>query len=396
MRKAILLILDGLGDLPTPKTPLQAAKTPNLDRLAKEGITGMMAPVKRFIIPGSDTSHLNMLGYEPSVFYCGRGPLEALGMGIELQEGDIAFRANFATADDGNVVDRRAGRIDTETATKLSKGLSLRIGNVEAIFRNSVEHRGVLVLRGPNLSPRVSDTDPHAKGEIYPCYATDDSWEAKRTADIVNKYSEVARGWLASARENQGRKLPANALLLRGAGSFTQIPSFYDRFKLNGMCVAGGALYKGVARYLRMDVALVPGATADMNTDLKGKAEAVATALKGEYDFALMHFKAPDSAGHDGDFKRKVKALELLDKVIPILERTGACLVITGDHSTPCSLRGHSGHEVPIIVHGGERSDAVKKFDEISCAQGGLGHIKGKDIIPLILNITGRAEKYGS
>jgi 2,3-bisphosphoglycerate-independent phosphoglycerate mutase len=396
MRKAILLIIDGLGDLPTPKTPLQAAKTPNLDRLAKNGITGMMSPVRRFTVPGSDTGHLNLLGYDPAVFYCGRGPFEALGMGIELQEGDVAFRANFATAENGKVVDRRAGRIDTKTASLLSKGLSFRIGNVQAIFRNSVEHRGVLVLRGPNLSANVSDTDPHTVGEFNPCFALDDSWEAKRTADIVNKFTEVAKGWLASAPANKGRKKPANMLLLRGPGTFTQVPSFYDRFKLHGLCVAGGALYKGVAAYLRMDVALVPGATADIKSNLKGKAEAAANAIKGEYDFVFMHVKAPDSAAHDGDFDKKKKALELLDKVIPILEKTGACLIITGDHSTPCSLKKHTGHEVPIIVHGGERKDGVKKFDEISCGQGGLGHVRGKEMIPLILNITGRAEKYGS
>jgi len=396
MRKAILLIIDGLGDLPTPKkTPLQAAKTPNLDKLAKNGITGMMSPVKRFMVPGSDTGHLNILGYDPTVFYCGRGPFEALGAGIKLKEGDVAFRTNFATAVDNEITDRRAGRIDTETASALSKKLSFKIGDVEAIFKNTVEHRGVLVLRGPNLSSNVSDTDPHKKGPLNPCYALDESWEAKRTADIVNKYTEFAGGLLASAPENKGRKEPANTLLVRGPGIFSEVPSFFDRFGMHGVCIAGGALYRGVAAYLRMDIALVPGATGGLNTDVKAKADAAVNALKN-YDFIFMHVKGCDSAGHDGDFNKKKKMLERIDKVMPALAKTGACLVITGDHSTPVSLKAHTGHEVPVIVYGGERPDPVKKFDEVSCARGGLGHIRGKDIIPLILNITGRAEKYGS
>ncbi len=394
--KAILLIIDGLGDLPTPKTPLQAAKTPNLDRLARNGITGMLAPVPRFVIPGSDTSHLRLLGYDPSIFYRGRGPFEALGLGMKLEEGDVAFRTNFATVKDGIVTDRRAGRIDTETATRLAWLLSMRINGIEAIFKNSVEHRGALILRGDGLSGNVSDTDPHAKDAIQRCYPLDDTPEAKKTADIVNRFTEIAMGKLSSAPENKGRKKPANALLLRGAGEFQAAPTFHERFGMHGICIAGGALYKGIAAFMSMDVALVPGATGDIKSDLKAKANAAAKALKSEYDFVFLHIKGCDSAGHDGDFDAKKKMIEKIDKIIPILEKTGAAMVITGDHSTPVSLKGHSGHEVPLLVYRGERKDDVKRFDERSCMKGGLGHVKGKNIIPLILNITGRAEKYGS
>ncbi len=394
--KAILLIIDGLGDLPTPKTPLQVAKTPNLDKLAKKGITGMLSPIAKYIVPGSDTSHLQLLGYDPAFFYRGRGPFEALGLGIDLQDGDIAFRANFATVKGETVVDRRAGRIDTESASKLSKDLSMKIGDVQVIFKNSVEHRGALVLRGPGLSSNVSETDPHAKEPIFKCHPLDETPEAAKTADIVNRFTKLAMEKLSKAPENAKRKLPANAVLLRGAGHYEPAPTFYDRFQMHGICVAGGALYKGVAAYMRMDIALVPGATGDKKTDLKAKANAVAQALKNDYDFAFMHVKGCDSAGHDGDFKTKVSMLEKLDKVMPILEETGAAIIVTGDHSTPVSLKKHTGHEVPILVYRGERSDPVRKFDEISCQVGGLGHIKGRNIIPLILNITGRAKKYGS
>ncbi|MEW6722530.1 MAG: phosphoglycerate mutase, partial [Candidatus Micrarchaeota archaeon] len=170
MKKAILLILDGLGDLPTPKTPLQAAKKPNLDRLARDGITGMMSPVAKYVVPGSDVAHLNILGYDPAVFYRGRGPLEALGLGIRLQDGDVAFRANFATQKDGKIADRRAGRIATADAAALSKYLSMKIGDTEAIFRSSTEHRGALVLRGKGLSAHVNSTDAHEGEEIPECH----------------------------------------------------------------------------------------------------------------------------------------------------------------------------------------------------------------------------------
>lgn len=396
MKKAILFIIDGLGDLPTPKTPLQAAKTPNLDKLAKKGITGMLSPISRYLVPGSDTSHLQLLGYDPKFFYNGRGPLEALGLGIELREGDVAFRANFATVDGGIVVDRRAGRIDTKIASSLSKLLSMEIEGVKIIFKNSVEHRGALVLRGKGLSCNIGETDPHSKDPISKCHPIDDSIEAAKTARIVNKFTELAHERLSMASENKSRKKPANAILLRGAGEYQKATSFIERFGMNGICVAGGALYKGAASFMNMDIALVPGATGDKNTDFIAKANAVASALASDYDFVFLHVKACDSAGHDGDFESKVKALEKIDKMIPILEKTGACIIVTGDHSTPVSMKKHTGHEVPILVYRGERTDAVKNFDERSCALGGLGHIEGKDIIPLILNITDRAEKYGS
>ena len=395
MKKALLLIIDGLGDLPTPKTPLQAAKKPNFDRLAKGGICGMMSPVAKYVVPGSDVAHLNILGYDPAVFYRGRGPLEALGLGIRLQNGDVAFRANFATMSGGKITDRRAGRIDTATAAALSKGLSMRIDDVELTFRNSAEHRGALVMHGSGLSSNISPTDAHENEEPQQCHPLDPSPEARKTADIVNKFTSAAKDLLSKAPENKGRKLPANVVLLRGAGNFVRPPSFHERYGLNAACVAGGALYKGVASFMGMDVLMVPGATGDRNTDLGAKAKAAAKALE-TYDLVFMHVKLCDSAGHDGDFKLKTEGIERIDAILPALEKTGACIVITGDHSTPCSLKAHSGHEVPILVHGGERVDDVGRFDEMSCAQGGLGHIRGKDIVPLILNITARAQKYGS
>jgi 2,3-bisphosphoglycerate-independent phosphoglycerate mutase len=357
----------------------------------------MLAPVKRFVVPGSDTSHLQMLGYDPAIFYHGRGPLEALGLGMDLSNGDIAFRANFATVKSGKVFDRRAGRIDTATATALSRNLSMRIEDVRAEFKNSVEHRGALVLHGPGLSHNVSETDPHGNRPFHACQPLDDSREAAKTARIINQFTRLSTGILSAAPENRKRDKPANTILLRGAGYYAKVPSFTERFGIEAACVAGGALYKGIARYVGMDVVMVPGATGDRNTDLKAKANAAVKSLE-DYDVVFMHVKACDSAGHDGDFEGKKKMLERIDReAMPILEKSGACLVVTGDHSTPCCRKAHSGHEVPMLVYGrNERRDSVNKFDEISCAEGGLGHVRGKDIIYMILNLIEKAEKYGS
>ncbi len=409
MKKAILFIIDGLGDLPTPKTPLQAAKKPNFDTLAKEGITGLVSTISNGVVPGSDVSHLQLFGYDPHTYYPGRGPLEALGVGFDLREGDIAFRANFATVmDDGKtILDRRAGRIDSAVGKALERYASMKLGNVDVFFKSTVEHRGIVVLRGPRLSAHITDTDPHGHGnEILasiPFSNVDENEEknALRTAQIINDYTSRVFSLLNSAPLNKSREakrqLKANIVLLRGAGTYKKVDSIRDRFELNAACVAGGALYKGIARYVGMHVIDVPGATGTMNTDLRAKGEAVVKALN-DHDLVFLHVKACDSCGHDGDFKGKVKMLERIDKeLLPILMKSGAYLIVTGDHSTPCIRKAHSGHEVPILLYGdNERVDTVKKFDEVSCMQGGLGHLKGSDVMPIILNLIEKSKMYGS
>jgi len=399
-KKAILLIIDGLGDLPTPKTPLQTAKKPNLDKLAKDGITGLMSTIGRGIVPGSDTGHLQLLGYEPREYYHGRGPLEALGAGIALRNGDIAFRANFATAKGNNIVDRRAGRLETTIAKRLESVLNFEIEDVQCIFKSTVEHRGVLVLRGKGLSANISETDPHKNDHILESKPLDDSKEAKKTAAVVNAFTRSARDHLHVHEDNRKRektgKPEANAVLLRGAGAYVKVPTITERFGITATCVAGGALYKGVAKYIGMSVLNVDGATGTADTNLKEKGKATVNALRGN-DLVFLHVKGCDSFGHDGDFNGKTKMIERIDaELIPIIAKSGANLIITGDHSTPCIIKGHSGHEVPILIHGNERADEVKTFDEQSCMGGGLGHINGKDIMPIILNLIGKAKKYGS
>lgn len=396
----ILLIMDGVGDLPTPKTPLQTAKKPNLDRLAADGITGLFSPIKRGMVPGSDTSHLRIFGYDPEVFYPGRGPLEALGIGMQLVKGDIAFRTNLATVKDGKVTDRRAGRISTAEARNLEKYLSTKIEDVEVIYKHSVDHRGAVIFRGPGLGECVSDSDPHdVNVQINVSVALDGTAESQKTARILNKYVEFCISKLSNAPENKARekagKLPANALLLRGGGRYCEVSPMEKRFGIRGVCIAGGALYRGVARYVGMDIVMLP-ADEDEKT-LAEKAHAAVRATK-DYDLVFLHVKACDNAGHDGDFTKKREAVEKIDRhVIPVIAKSGASIIVTGDHSTPVSRREHSAHEVPILICSKEeRYDNVKKFDEISCMNGGLGHIRGKDLMPIMLNILKKAEKYGS
>ena len=409
MEKAILFVIDGLGDLPTPKTPLQAAKKPNLDKLIKKSICGLVSTISHGITPGSDVSHLQLFGYDPKEYYPGRGPLEALGIGMPLQEGDVAFRANFATvSEDGKtILDRRAGRLPTDIGRSLEKYLSMHIEDVEVLFKSSVEHRGALVLRGLNLSSAIIDTDPHGHGNMIVAsapqkgLASRETINALRTAEIVNEFTQKSFTVLNTTSENKQREVQkkpkANSILLRGAGQYRTISSLHERFDITGACVAGGALYKGIAKYVGMDIMEVPGATGTATTDLKAKGNAVLKALE-THDFVFLHVKACDSFGHDGNFAGKRKMLERIDKeLLPILIKCHAALVITGDHSTPCIRKAHSGHEVPILVHSdNEREDSVKKFDEISCMEGGFGHIQGKDVMPIILNLLAKGKMYGS
>lgn len=397
MPSAILLVIDGLGDLSTPKTPLQAARKPNLDALARGGVTGLLSTMGRGVTPGSDVSHLQLFGYDPSTYYPGRGPLEALGLGMELRPGDIAFRANFATIKDGQVVNRRAGRITTAEARQLEKDVNMTLDDVQVLFRSSVEHRGALILRGPDLGANVTDTDSHHEGALPSCHATDGRAESRKTAEVVNQFTARVQEILSSHPINQKRKTPANIVLLRSAGTYRKAPSITERFGISGACIAGGALYKGVARYAGMDIRNAPGATGTAETDLKAKARAAMEATK-TYDFVFVHVKACDSFGHDGNFKGKTKMLERIDKeLVAPLRKSGHYIVVTGDHSTPCIRKAHSGHEVPILMYGkNERVDGVKKFDEVSCMAGGLGHLNGAEVMPMMLNLIGKGKMVGS
>jgi len=405
-KKAILIICDGLGDRPCKelsyKTPLEAAKKQNLNALAKNAACGLMYSLAPSIRAGSDTAHLNIFGYNVKKYYLGRGPLEALGLKMQLQQGDIAFRANLATVDKkGIIVDRRAGRIDnSEPFAKLIDGLEIK--GVKFIVKAGTAHRLALIMRGKGLSPKISDSDPHEDGlKPKEIKALDDSKEAAFTASVLNEFLKKVHSLLSGNKLNRERKkkglLQANFVLTRGAGVFKRVPSFEERYGLKACCIAGAGLYKGIARFVGMDVLDVEGATGKANTNIKAKINRAIKSLQ-EYDFVFVHIKGTDIFGHDGDAKGKKKFIEKIDLALkPLLKLKDVLVVITADHSTPCCMKDHSGDAVPVLIWGpGIRSDTVDEFSERACAQGYYRFNSGIDLMNEILNLLNKAHLVGS
>ncbi len=407
LKKILLIILDGLADRPVAvlgdKTPLQAANTPNLDWFAKNGMCGQMDPIAPGVRPGSDTSHLAILGYDPYEVYTGRGPFEAAGAGMPMNRGDIAFRCNFSTIDeDGTVRDRRAGRIKSGTS-EIARDLDgMPIEGVKVIFKEATEHRAVLILRGDGLSPMVTDVDPHAVGVKYhKCEALEP--EAGRTAEVVNEFVERARKILADHEVNKKRlregHFPANIILPRGSGVFPHLDSLGKRFGVRSAAIGGVTLVKGICRVAGMEILDVDGATGGLDTDMIAKGKAAIEALES-YDLVFMNVKAADICGHDGDAEGKVKVAERLDMMMSFIRKelpNDVVMAVTSDHTTPVSVRDHTGDSVPLLVYGeGIRVDDVSSFDEISVAKGIMGRIRGCDLIHILMNQSGRAKKYGS
>jgi len=409
-KKIILIIIDGLGDRPIKelgnKTPLEAAQTPNLDFLAKNGICGLISP---FLLPGeqypaSDTSHLALFGYHPKKYYLGRGPYEAAGLGMKLTEGNLYFRVNFATLDKNlKVIDRRAGRIEkTQPLIKALSGKKIR--GVKFLIKKSYGHRAVLALESKNLSDKVSDSDPKKEGlRIKKVLPLDKSPQAIFTAEILNKFlvqaQEILKNHPLNKKRIKQKLLAANCLLTRGAGFFKQGPSFKERYELKASCIAGGTLYKGIAKILGMDLIKVKGATGFANTNLKGKFLAAKNALKkpapyqnevsgAGYDFIFLHIKAADTFGHDGDFRGKKEFIEKIDKNLkPLLGLKNTLIVVTADHSTCCNLKRHCSEPIPILIYGAGQ-DLVSQFSEKACQKGKLGRIKQLDLMAKILRLS--------
>ena len=405
-KKMLLIVCDGLSDRPVKeferKTPLQAAKKPAMDALARHGISGTMDVIGPGIIPGSDTAHLALFGYDPYKVYTGRGPIEAAGAGIPLEAGDVAFRCNFATSDDSfRVIDRRAGRIKNGTA-ELAKAVSgMEIEGVKVVFKEGSEHRGVLVLKGPGLDHRVSDVDPHAEARVLEARPLVPG--AEKTARVVNEFVMRSSKILASHAVNRQREgdhlRPANIILPRGAGSTGELEPFGERYQVKAAAVAGVTLVKGICRMVGMDVPEVAGATGGLDTDYAAKAEAALRMLE-THDFVFVNVKAGDVAGHDGDFGTKTRVVESIDMMLGLILKDlheSVVVAVTCDHSTPVSVKEHSADPVPLAISGGgTRIDGVKEFDEISAASGALGRIRGTELMPIMLGMADRAKKFGA
>jgi 2,3-bisphosphoglycerate-independent phosphoglycerate mutase len=385
--KIVLLVIDGLGGLPDPKTgrtELETARIPNLDALAAGGICGLADPIAPGITPGSGPGHLSLFGYDPVNSNLGRGVLEAMGINIQLKEGDIAARGNFCTIDEkGIITDRRAGRISTEKCAELCRLLDgVSIDKVDIIIYPVKEHRFVVIFRGGDLHAELTDSDPSQTG-VAPLKVEAEKALARRTANIANQF-------IAEARQILNNRRPANMILLRGFSKKPRFPTMQEIYKLNPLAIAVYPMYKGLARLVGMDIA-------DTGITLEDEFKTLKDNFK-KYDFFFLHVKWTDTAGEDSDFTRKVKVLEQVDAALPALTALEPdVLVITGDHSTPAVLGGHSWHPVPVLLCSKYcRTDGVKEFSEKAFLAGGLGRISATQIMPLAMANALKLTKFGA
>ncbi len=385
--RIILLVLDGLGGLPGKdgKTELEAAHTPNMDKLSRDSIVGLSTPISPGITPGSGPGHMGLFGYDPLENPIGRGVLEALGIGLELTPKSLAARGNFCSLDpvSGVITDRRAGRIPTETCAALVEKLSgITIDGVKITVRPVKDYRFALILEGDGLADGLTETDPQRTG-VKPLPVEALNSDAKKSADILNLWLEKAFAVLKDER-------PANGCTLRGIAKDPGLPSYEQVYGLKSCAIATYPMYKGISRLVGMDV-LDAGDTIDSEVEtLEANWE--------KYDFFFFHVKKTDSAGEDGNFDAKVKVIEETDTIIPrIMDLDPDVVIITGDHSTPAVMKAHSWHELPILLYAKNiRKDLVTSFGEVACMQGGLGHIRHIDILPLAMAHAGKLIKYGA
>ena len=391
--KLVLLVLDGVGDIAAggsdSSTPLEAAVTPNLDALTQVAAQGRMIPVAPGLTPGSGPGHLALFGYDPLEFEVGRGVIEALGVGLDLKPGDVCARANFCTLDaKGVVIDRRAGRIATEVCEELCAVLASKIkklGDTEVILRAGKEHRFVVVFRGKGLEGPLTDSDPNREGLPVAPIRPSDPKSAKQ-----KKAAKVVADFYAAARPLLTKRKPANGFLLRGIAHQPAIPGFAQRYGLRAAALAVYPMYKGLAQLVGM--AKIEGPQNIAQQFERYLAE------HDRYDYFFIHYKYTDKAGEDGDFEAKKKAIEDLDAALPILlQKKPDVLAITGDHSTPVAMKGHSWHPQPVLLTSAySGSDKLERFTETGANAGSLGVFEAKYLIRLMQANARMFDKFGA
>jgi 2,3-bisphosphoglycerate-independent phosphoglycerate mutase len=391
--KLALLVMDGLGDIATKEqnflTPLEAAHTPNLDKLAKEGAQGRMIPVAPGVTPGSGPGHLGLFGYDPLEFQVGRGVIEALGLGLELKAGDVAARANFCTLNaKGIVTDRRAGRIETSVTEQLCALLSSKIkeaDGAQVIIKPGKGHRFVVIFRGKGMEGPLTDADPNREGLPIPASEPTDpkSVKQKKTASVIADFSRQALAALSG-------KKPANGFLLRGIAHQPDIPTFEERYLLKPACLAVYPMYKGLAQLVGMKKIEGPQTIAEQFERYVAEYD--------NYNYFFIHFKYTDMYGEDGNFEAKKKAIEEFDAALPIfLKNRPDVIAITGDHSTPCAMKGHSWHPQPVLLVSQMSGwDKLDRFTETGANSGSLGVFDAKYLIRLMQANAKQFDKFGA
>lgn len=422
MKKILYIVLDGLGDLPVPqlnnKTPLEAALTPNLDRLAQKGKTGLVYPVARGIAPESDIAVISLLGYDAHKYYTGRGPLESFAEGLRVNPGDVALRVNFATVlDDAKTIkDRRVGRnLSTDEATALAKEINSKVALSGATFefKNTIGHRGVLVIRGMHnkLSGWITNTDPaydregvfgvaKEKFENFvavsaPMPGFEETPEAKEAAASLNEFTQKSHKVLADSAVNKKRisegKLPANIILSRDAGDhLPEFPKIDSLYNLKFGSFVEMPVERGIALLTGMEIIPVPSSSGHLDVDYPVWAKIALDSID-KYDGIYVHIKGPDEPAHDGNFMKKKEIIEAIDKfffanLLPKLNMDNTVIAVTADHSTVCSIKAHSSDPVPLLISGGNtKPDGSLSFSEKTAKLGSIGEIKGQDIMPLLV-----------
>ena len=385
--KIAMIIMDGLGGLPLEpdgKTELETARTPNLDALAVKSALGLTIPLGPGITVESGPGHLGIFGYDPIQYRIGRGVLEAVGVGFDLRANDVAARGNFCSVDEnGMVVDRRAGRIPNDQSKELVKLLETEIEGVQFFVETVKEHRLAIVMRGDELGASVTGSDPLKNGKSPLAIRALNS-ESEKTARVVNQFVERSRAVLV------GRK-PANMILVRGIDCYPRFPQFPDVYGLRAAAIAVNPTYRGIAKLVGMQNLNVDGITvADEFTTLEKN--------WNDFDFFYLHVKNTDIAGEDGDFARKVSIIEEVDALMPrLMALKPDVVIVSGDHSTPAVLKGHSWHPVPTLLYSKDvRPDRIAEYGERACLRGSLGILPAKDVMPIALANAHRIEKFSS
>jgi 2,3-bisphosphoglycerate-independent phosphoglycerate mutase len=422
MKKLLYIVLDGLGDLPNSafagKTPLEAAETPHMNSLVQKGRTGLMYPIKEDIAPESDAAVISILGYDPFKYYTGRGPLESYGAGLKMDDGDLAIRCNYATLGEGDrIIDRRAGRnVTAAEATALTGAVNSQVKltatPADFTFKSTVAHRCVLVIKRKNgkLSGNITNTDPAysrvgglgvAKAEVgmnlERCVPMDDTEEARVAASLVEEFVKQSHTVLDRNEVNVQRRargiVPANLILTRDAGdALPKFPKFRELYNVKAGCMVEMPVERGIALLCGMEEVVLPPPSKDLKADYIHRAAKTVNSLKG-FDVLYIHIKGPDEPGHDGDFERKKEIIELIDRyffanLLPEINTEETVIATTADHSTPCSLKAHSADPVPLMISGGTiQPDSSKTFSEKECRGGGIGTIRGPELMPMLMKL---------
>ncbi len=393
--KYAVLVGDGMADYPVRelgnKTPLESAKTPNMDFAAKNGRSGLVKTVPAGFAPASDVANLSIIGYDPKKYYSGRGPLEASNMGIKLGPDDVAFRCNLFTIDNGLMADYSAGHITTGEASTLIRFLDKEMGSDKIRFYPGVSYRHLMIVKDASLKEAL------LKSECVPPHDITGSpikWHLQNGAggEFLVKIMEDSRALLSGHEVNHVRidlrENPANMVWLWGQGVDANMPKFRDLYGADGSVISAVDLIKGIGKTIGLDVIDVPGATGYYDTNYQGKAQYAIDSLKHK-DFVFVHVEAPDEAGHNGDLRAKIAAIESFDRFVvgaflgsPQGKKGELRVMVLPDHFTPVSLRTHSAEPVPFVMCGkGIEPNNAPAFSEAEARNTGLMHGHGEELM---------------